>query len=327
VAADQNKKSKNSRFFKMNRELFVFLVFLLFAIAFWLIQTFKDTTSVSVDYQLKINGIPNSVIVTSKIPSDVKVRLHGKGFELLRLMLSSKEKVVEIDYASLKNSSKALVVDGEVWKRAFDKVLPAGISINERSLQTIEIFYSNGDHKNVPVAFKGKVTTEKDYMVGDIIIQPEFVDVYAPKESFDTITVINTSKPQLQNLKDTTTITLDLEPPVGVKCVPDQVKAVVCVDLQTTKRITVPIYTINSPQNIVLKPFPMTATISYQVNASKYNEIHDEEFNAVIDYASIKENDSRCKVNLTAVPEGVTNVKFSPQYVEYVIEQSNDNGE
>ena len=71
----------------------------------------------------------------------------------------------------------------------------------------------------------------------------------------------------------------------------------------------------------------MTATISYQVNASKYNEIHDEEFNAVIDYASIKENDSRCKVNLTAVPEGVTNVKFSPQYVEYVIEQSNDNGE
>ena len=105
MAADQNKKSKNSRFFKMNRELFVFLVFLLFAIAFWLIQTFKDTTSVSVDYQLKINGIPNSVIVTSKIPSDVKVRLHGKGFELLRLMLSSKEKVVEIDYASLKNSS------------------------------------------------------------------------------------------------------------------------------------------------------------------------------------------------------------------------------
>ncbi len=328
AAKNKNKTKRNSRFFKLNRELLVFLVFLLVAIIFWFIQTFKNSTSVSLDYQLKVNGIPSSVIPTSKIPDRVPVKVYGRGFNVLKLLFTSfNERVVEVDYASLKDTSKALVIDSDIWKRAFAKILPSGVSVNEQSIQTIEIFYSNGHHKKIPVIFKGMMKTAKDYVVGDIILKPDYVDVYAPEEMYDTITFVNTVKIQRENLQDTLDVLLKLNPPVGVKCDPDTIKAKICVDLQTTKQVSVPIYTVNCPQNIVLKPFPMTATVTYQVSASKYNSIKDTEFNIVIDYLTIKENDSQCKVNLTAMPEGVSNVKYSPHNVEYVIEQLNDASE
>ena len=322
------RKKRNSRFFKLNRELLVFSIFLLVAIIFWFIQTFKNTTSVSLDYRLQLNGIPNSLVYTSEVPERIKVRLYGRGFNVLKLLFSSSnDRVVEVDYSLMKDTSKALIIDSDIWKRSFSKVLPSGVSVNEQSIQTIEIFYSSAEQKKLPVIFKGKMTTAKDYVVGDIILKPEYVDVYAPVNVYDTITVINTNQIELNNLEDTLDIQLKLNPPMGVKCIPDTVHAKICVDLQSTKQISVPIYTLNSPQNIVLKPFPMTATVTYQVSASKYNSIKDTEFNAVIDYLTIKENDTQCKVNLTAIPEGVSNVRYSPHNVEFVIEQVNNASE
>lgn len=324
MAKDAKKKrNDNSRFSKINRELWVFLVFLVIAVIFWFILTFRNSTAVSLEYQLKINGIPNSVIVTSKIPETVSARLHGRGFELIKLIFS-RNRVLEIDYSSLKESDKALLINEDVWKRAFDKILPSGISVNERTLPRIEIYYSNGEHKLVPVKVEGNLTAEKEYIIGDVKLNPEFVEIYAPEDAYDTITVIHSQKINLTNLKDTTDFDLKLNPPVGVKCIPNRVKAKVCVDLQTTKQIQIPIYTVNIPQNVILKPFPMTVTVTYQVSASKYNEIKDEQFNAVIDYSSIKEEDSKCAVRLVETPEDVSNVRYSPHMVDYVIEQTSE---
>ena len=321
---DNNTKKNNSRLSKINRELLIFLVFLFIAVAFWFIQTFKDSLSMSIDYQLRINGIPDSVITTSKVPETINVRVHGRGFQLLKMMFSPQERVVDVDYKSMRDNNKALIIDNELWKRSFDRVLPAGISVSERSLQTLEIYYSNGEHKAVPVYLNGKISAKEEFVVCNVVFNPQMVDVYAPRVSFDTITAIKTVLTNYESLEDTVNVTLQLDPPLGVKCNPDYVNVSICVDMLSSKHISVPIYSINTPQNIVLKPFPSIASISFTVNASRLNEIKDDEFNAVIDYNSIKENDSQCKVNLTATPSGVTNVQYSPHYVEYVIEQLNE---
>ena len=320
--------TNNSRLSKINRELLVFLIFLFIAIAFWFIQTFKDSMSMSIDYQLKITGIPKSVITTSQIPETVNVRVYGRGFQLLRLLFSSQERVVEVDYSSMKDNNKALLIDNEIWKRAFDRILPSGISINERSLQTLEIFYSDGKHKAVKVLFDGKISTKSDFILCDVILTPNTVDVYAPQNTYDTISAIKTTQINYEDLEDTTTVNIKLDPPVGVKCEPDQIEAKICIDMLTSKQISVPIYTSNCPPNIVLKPFPNQASITFKVNASRLKSIKEDDFSAVIDYNEIKnESGSQCKVNLTSVPSDISNVQFSPQYVEYVIEPINDTGE
>ena len=312
----------NSRFNKLNRELLVFFVFFIVAIIFWFILTFRNTTSVSLDYSITVRGIPNSVIVTSKIPEKVPVHLKGRGFQLLKLYFNKSQRMLELDYSNLKDNGKALVINEDVWKKAFGKILPAGISVHEAALPTIEIYYSDGEHKHVPVKVVGNITPDNEYILGNTVLQPEFVDIYAPKDSYDTITVINTRSISLNHLKDTTEVEVQLAPPIGVKCVPDKVKVKFCVDLQTTKHINIPIYTINIPQNIILKPFPMVVTVTYQVSASQFNSIKDEQFNAVIDYSTIKKSDNQCSVTLTHVPEGVSNVRFTPHKVDYVIEQN-----
>ncbi len=324
VKSLKTKSRNNSRISQINRELLLFLLFLIVALAFWFILTLRNSTNATLEFDLNVSGVPNSVIVTSKIPEKVSVRLKGQGFQLMKLLLNGTNRKVIVDYSSLKDNNKALIINEDVWRKAFSKILPSGVSVYESSLPTIEIYYSNGEHKHIPVRVAGYLYADADYVIGDIKLQPEFVDIYAPKDSYDTINYVNTQSVELGNMKDTTEIELKLNPPVGVKCVPNKVKATICVDLQTTKQITIPIYTINIPQNVILKPFPMTATVTYQVSASKYDEIRDEQFNAVIDYSTIKPFDSQCNVVLSSLPEGVSNVKYSPHRVDYVIEQSED---
>ena len=320
--APKTKNTNNSRFSKLNHELLVFLVFLLVSLIFWFILTLRNSTSFTIDYKLKINGIPNSVILTSKIPEKVSVKIHGRGFLLLKMMLNGGDRIIDIDYSIMKDNGKALIINDEVWKKVFTKTISNGITISESTLPTIEIFYSNGEHKHVPVNVSGLVSAAKEYMICDIKLQPEFVDIYAPADSYDTITIINTNRVNFNNLKDTLKTDIILNPPIGVKCVPNKVKATICVDLQTTKQIDIPIYIKNIPQNIILKPFPMTATVTYQVSASEYQNIKDEQFNAVIDYSTIKPSDSKCNVILTDIPDGVKNVRYSPHKVDYIIERT-----
>ena len=327
MSKNKDNKKKKWRFSILNRELLLFIVFLLIALGFWFIQTFKDAMNVSLEYKVVINGTPQSVIITSNVNETVNARLYGRGFLLLRLWLNSDDRVVEINFEELKKTNKTYVIDSDVWKRAFDRVIPQGVTVSNNNLPYIEIYYSNGEHKNVPVRIDGTISAGQEYVIGEVSLSPEFVDVYAPMEAFDTITAVYTKNMQLTELQDTVEMELELNPPTGVKCVPGKVTATVAVDMQTTKKISVPIYTINIPENIILKPFPMTVDVTFQVSASKYNEVKDDEFNFVIDYQSIKENDTKCEVFMNAAPKYVENVKFSPHSVDYVIEQNEDMGE
>ena len=321
------KKTKRWRFSILNRELLLFLVFLLIALGFWFIQTFKDAMNVSLEYKVVINGTPQSVIFTSNVNETVTAKLYGRGFMLLRLWMNSEDRVLEINFNELKKTNKSYVIDNDVWKRAFDRVIPTGITVSNNNLPYVEIFYSNGEHKNVPVKVDGVISADQNFIISDISLSPEFVDVYAPMEAFDTITAVYTKNLQLTELQDTVKMEVELNPPTGVKCVPNLVTAMIAVDLQTTKRITVPIYTINIPENIILKPFPMTVDVTFQVSAAKYDDINNDEFNFVIDYQAIKENDTKCDVIMNSTPQDVYNVKYSPHAVDYVIEMNDDIGE
>ena len=306
--------------FRINREFLVFLVFLLVSVIFWFLQTFKDNTSVNLNFELELVGVPKSIIFTSDVPREVSVTVTGRGFSILDYLTKTEQRRLVVDYSSLADDGDKITIDNATWKRLLTRALGSSLKYTAVNPPMLEIYYSTGAHKYVPVEFGGKVKVEEQYVFCGIDINPLYVDIYAPDNLFDTLSVIRTEKVSYTQLKDTMQVRLALAPPRGVKCDPDSVDATICVDLFTTKKMQLPVYTEHVPDNLIVRPFPSTISVTFRVSSSLYSEITDKDFAVVIDYDHIKPGDRQVPLVLRSQPEGISNVQMSPNAVEYIIE-------
>ena len=62
-------------------------------------------------------------------------------------------------------------------------------------------------------------------------------------------------------------------------------------------------------------------SFNFKVSATLFSNITPDDFIVVVDFNSIKPDDRKCRLLVRDVPEGVSNVKVSPEMVDYVIEQ------
>ena len=239
----------------------------------------------------------------------------------MQYVINEHQKTLNVDYNDLPKMGGTLTIDNYVWKKTLTKELPKGVTLQTVSPSTVEIYYSMGEHKQIPIEFQGKVRTSDEYMLCGIELQPKYVDIYAPSAVYDTIKVVYT-EPFIDNdVKDTLNFRLALSRMKGVKMIPDTVSVKVCVDLFTSKTVKVPIYCENIPHNKILRTFPLMADVTFQVSATMFNNITDDDFVIVVDYNTIKTQDRKCKLIIRETPKGIYNVKVNPEVVDYVIEQ------
>lgn len=312
------------RFFKVNKEILIFFVFLCASIAFWFSQTFKDHTTINIEYALRIINVPKSVIFTSDVPKTVTVSISGQGFVVLQYVLSSHDKVLNIDYSDMSRMGGVLSIDNYIWKKTMARELPAGISYSSVNPSSVEIYYSMGEHRRVPVVFSGKVRTSDQHILCQLVLSPQYVDIYAPSPQYDTIRAVYTDPETYTDVEDTVQFRMGLQKIRGVKMVPDTVNVKACVDLLTSKTIKVPVYCVNIPQDKVLRTFPLTVDVSFNVSATMFSKIVADDFLVAVDFNTIKTGDSKCKLVVRDKPVGIYNVKINPEYVDYVIEQQDE---
>ncbi len=309
------------RFLKVNKEIFVFSVFLCIAIVFWFSQTFKDHTTVNIEYTLQINNVPKNIIFTSDVPNTINVSVSGRGFAILQYIINNPHKVINIEFNEMSKLGGILTIDNYIWKKALTKELPSGVIYSSVSPSSVDIYYSTGEHRQIPVVFNGKVRTSDQHILCNIELFPQYVDIYAPYPQYDTIKAVYTEQVLYKDVKDTLNFCVALQKIRGVKMIPDSVNVRACVDLFTSKTIKVPIYCENIPQNKILRTFPLMADVTFRVSATMFNNISSDDFIVVVDFNSIKSGDSKCKLVIRDVPEGIYNVKIMPGMVDYVIEQ------
>ena len=311
----------NLRMFRINREFLVFLVFLLVAVIFWFLQTFKDNTSVNLTFDFELVGVPKNMIWTSDLPQDISVTVTGRGFSIIDYLTKPEKRKLVVDYSTLVDDGDKVIIDNNTWKRLLTRALGSSLKYTAVNPPILELYYSTGAHKYVPVEFGGRVKVEDQHVLCGIDITPLYVDIYAPDALFDTLSVIRTEKVTYTQLKDTMQVRLALAPPRGVKCDPDSVTATICVDLFTTKKMQLPVFTEHVPDNIIVRPFPSTISVTFRVSSSLYADITDKDFAVVVDYDNIKPGDQRLPLILRSQPEGISNVQMSPNTVEYIIER------
>ncbi|MCR5313339.1 MAG: hypothetical protein K6E54_06820 [Bacteroidaceae bacterium] len=310
------------RLVKINRNLLVYLTFLAVSIGFWCLQTLKEETFQTINFELEITGTPKNIIFTSEVPKIVKANVNGRGFDFLDHYTRSNGNKISIPFEAFTRKEGKANYDGTALKRLIQRQLNNSLTIQSCSPSNLNLYYSAGKKKRVPVIFGGKARVGLQHVLCDIKVKPDSVDIYAPKHLYDSIHTIYTDRPFYKNVEDTLRRRLALQSIQGVKMVPDSVDITICVDLFTEKSVSVPIYCTNIPSNKVLRTFPSKANVSFHVSATMYNAITEKNFLVVVDYNTIDKDDEKCKVILSGQPSGVSQVKVSPEYVEYIIEQA-----
>lgn len=318
------KAIRRLRLIRINRNFIVFLVFLVISIGFWFLQALKESTTTTFEYKVHITNVPKGVVFTSDVPEVVSISVTGRGWSILQFLSQHEKKEIDVDFSELNQTRSRITLDANVWRRQLSKDLGNTLKFNSCTPASAVVYFSYGQTKRIPVVFNGKVTTEIQHVLGDIIIKPDSVDVVAPTYLLDSIQNVQTSYQSFLSIEDTLRRKVKLQTLTGVKLLPDSINLTVCVDLFTEKTIEVPIYCENIPNNKVLRTFPSKANIIFHVSATHFNSVKANDFIVVVDYNDVTNGASTCKLQLRAKPKNVSHVRVSPVDVEYLIEQSNE---
>lgn len=310
------------RLIKVQRNILVFFVFLFIAIVFWFMQTLKEITTAQFTYDVKLVNVPKEVVFTSDIPQTITISVTGRGWAILQYWSQHERKVLEIDFDNIEKEESKLTLDNNIWRRLTHKEFNHNLKFLAALPGTIDIYYSNGITKRVPVKFNGKVSVEQQHLVCGIKLKPDSVDVIAPAYLLDSISEVLTESATFSQLDDTLTTYISLKTMTGIKVVPDSVRLRICVDLFTEKTLEVPIYCENIPENNILRTFPSKAKVTFNVSSTLFNKIMPQDFIVVVDYKDLKSGQDKCALRLREHPDNVSHIRISPEQIEYVIEQS-----
>ena len=321
------KQLRDVLFGTRSHELLVFCFFLAVSFGFWVLQALNETFESEVQVRLELGGVPPDVVIIDSLPSSVGITLHDRGLTLARHSISSlfRPNVVTLDFAKYYNGLN----DGEVYVssadiiRLFRRRLVSSIKIQAIRPDTLRFSYNHGLSKTLPVKLAGTIRTSAQNYIQSIVLEPDSVKVFAPKAILDTMQAVYSDDFLLENLHKTGSFPIALPEQKLLKYEPKMVSMKVNVGYYTEKTLKVPVIGLNFPAGKKFRAFPQTVTVTFRVESGRFGQVRSDDFMLATTYEELLENteNSKLRLHMKAVPEGVSNVRISPQEIDYLIEQ------
>jgi len=305
-----------------SREFFLFLFFFLLAAGFWLIQTLDNDYESYVSIPVRLRDVPENVVITTEPNEVVGVRIRDKGTLLLNYMLSKKFTPVNIDF--MVGEGDHVQIPSSYFSRAIASQLGSSTQVISIQPDTLEYYYSTGQSKVVPVRLQGLVTAGPRHYLTDTVFSPDTVRVYAPQTILDTIQAAYISPVELIDIEDTVRQDVKIRKERGIKFVPAATELMLATDMYTEKTLDIELRGVNFPPNKQLRAFPSKVSVTFRCGLKQFRELEESDFLILVSYEDLLNlGDQKYTVKLKSIPKGVSNVRFNPAQVDFLIEQTN----
>ena len=307
---------------KKSREFLIFLFFVFVSFSFWLLQVLNDDYETELTIPLKLKNVPENVVLTSELPKELKVGVKDRGTVLVNYMLGQTIYPVTIDFAEYQGKGGQVRIPSKTLSKRIGGQLNQSTKLFAIRPDTLDLIYTRGEGKKLPVKMRGEVKAERQYYISDILCSPDSVMVYAPKEILDTMVCAYTEPLYIENVSDTVRHRVSLLPVKGARFTPAYSDITFLVDVYSEKSVEVPVVGANFPADKVLRTFPSKVQVTFQVGLSHFKSVTSDDFEVVVDYDDLSEvKDEKCRLKLVRFPSSVQYVRISPQEVDYIIEQ------
>jgi len=315
-----SKKIKDFLLAKKSREFLIFLFFTFMSFSFWLLQVLNDDYETEYNVPLRMKNVPDNVVLTSELPSNMKITVKDRGTVLVNYSWGQRFLPVTLDFAEYSDKGSQVRIPAMTLVKKVSAQLSQSSKLLAIKPDTLEFIYTKGAAKTVPVRICGSITPERQYYVSDTIFSPDSVKVYAPKAILDTITAAYTQLVNFEEVSDTVKERVFISPVKGARFIPEYSDLTLKVDVYAEKTVDVPVIGVNFPHDKVLRTFPSNAKVTFQIGLSRFMEVGPEDFLVVVDYNELQ-NEDKCKLQLMEMPKGVNHIRVNPKEMEYIIEQ------
>jgi hypothetical protein len=311
--------------FFFSKDVLSFLLFFVLASGFWFVNALDKERETEIVVPVNFVGVPQNITITNKIQS-IRIKIKDQGLNLFTYSRNSYSSI-SFDLGRVFYEKGRINISPDQIRGKIARFLLPSTSILEILPDSLSIQYEKLSTKTLPVEFDAKIELSHQYVLSDdISISPSMITVFGPKSVLDKLKTIKTEFVELKKLSDTTYINTKLRPLKSVNFASDEVKVGLFVEMFTEKNIQLPITIINCPENVVIRTFPAMINVTFNVGMSHFNAINSEDLSAVLDYSEIEHNQStKQTLKLINTKSFISNVKFEPEEVEYIIEMKKTN--
>jgi hypothetical protein len=307
-------------------DILIFAFFLAVSCGFWFLQKLEDTFESEVVFPIEIVEMPKGMVITSPLPKEIIVNVQDRGTNLFNFVRHSCEvEPIKIDFSLYDDGAQTnkVAIPTVDLQRVIQQQLPSSTQIMEMSPNKIEFHYNRGISKRLPVSFLGKVTTGMQHYLQDITFSPDSVTVYATSSILDTLQYAYIQSQEINGLTRTSKFEVGFTSISTMKMVPETVVMTAHIDYYTEQTMQIPIVGVDFPKGCVLKTFPAMANVKFWVKAAMLKRLKPENFVLGSTYEELLANtDQKLRLQLTSIPDGVSNVRIYPQEVDFLLEQT-----
>jgi len=309
--------SKN--LFSWNKNTKIFLICIGLSIVVWLLQ------KLSVDHTLTISvpiayTIPDAKTFAESPYQEAQVIVRGIGWDLLKSQFLQQDLSVEVILSSdsIQNINEFQIKDGLAKSIGSNKIQI--LDINPKS---IPILLAQNFQKKVPLELKEEISFFPDhYLTTPILLEPDSISIFGPKEVLDTISIWYTEKLVLNKLKNNIQKSLKIENTSSDLLKLSTTSTIVTIEVEefTEKIFELPVVLMNKKEDIVFgyKSLPDRARLYVTLPLSKYDLPNLEEFKLVaeIDTDSDNQSNKKAKLHLKLYPGYIQTYKIHPANVD-----------
>ena len=314
---------------QLNKRLGIFLIFIGIATSIWFLWTLEKEHTTVISSPVEFTNLPGDRVLVNELPTRIQLEVTGKGSDLLRHNWEIVKSPLRIDFKALHQGElsdtgdQRIVLDLSGIITRLTSQLP-DIIVNQVIPDTISFAFARMVTKMIPVIADLDLELEKQYMVrGNIVINPDSIEVAGPSTIMDTIRGIYTNTLKLKKVENTIKRNLSLvEVHEKLKLGGKRVQVEIPVEQYTEKSLEVPVNSINVPDSLHLKIFPASAKLTFRVVVSEFEAIQPENFKLNVDYSKAMEgNPERLMIMIMHSPEYIENVRIHPETVGYILEK------
>ncbi|MCU4175409.1 CdaR family protein [Carboxylicivirga sp. N1Y90] len=312
-----------------DKNALIFMVFLFLSTCFWILLALsKDDYNTELDYPVRFTNNNQNELIKVDLRRDLTLKVKGGGFSILKYQLNDQFLTESIDLTDLPritmNETQGVVLSTSQYMTRIEGRLANGLSLLDISPDTLFIPLEEKISKKVPVRLMANISFEQQcQLAGDISLNPDSVLISGSQNIIDTLQFIDSKQLDFEDLKDTIVRNVALKEYDWVEISPKRVVLNIPVEPFTETSVLVPVQSLNLPDSLDLKSFPSQIKVSYRVGLS--NKLFgSQDFKVVIDFNDYNLNKlpTRLKLKMLKTPDGISNLDYSPVFIEYLLEKS-----
>lgn len=314
---------------RLDKRLYVFIICLLFSSLFWLLTVFSKEYTANISFNACFLNLPSDKILIKDLPNKISVKIKASGFSLLGVQYSAKNDTLFIDASNLKkyitdkntNEIYYLLLNNQLSLMA--EQLGGSMKVEKIMPDTVTFVFDQKSQKIVPVKLNLTYSFSKQHQLnGKVKVIPSNIIIRGPKSVLDGIDFLETKPQNIKNIDNTKRHILPLKDNnrQGVDYGINSVVAEIPVEKYTEAELDLPIVVRNVPFGYVVKTFPASVKVKFNVSLNNYSSIKAENFVVEADLGSANDiNNNRIKIKLVKQPVEVSKVKIINPQVEFIM--------